>query len=218
MGDGLEGTSLNNYDALNITLDAYRQEIEKMIPELAPYVDAGGQTRSRVLVDYPDQNVVKVNPPQLTIMDSLSVIRHKIGGTRKVSRALNPDGKTWRQVSRVGFGRIIFQMDLWAENATQRGKIHAALMGLMSPKWTLKVGDDAIAVLVLQHYRPVRDGRENSVARSLYQGYILTPELVAETLYNVEEINVGLGFLTGKGPEPPATTKPRVNFYELPDE
>lgn len=208
--DGIQGR--NDYDAIFLTLDAYRKEIANHISELA---DVGAEQRTRILVDYPNQNTYKVNPPELVIMDSLSVIRRRLGGTKTVRQTINPDGQTWTRVTQVGYGRIVFQMDLWARNATERGKIHTALMGLLQPRWELKIGEDAIATLVLQHYRPIREGREDEVARSIYQGFILTPELVTQTLYNVNDIYVGV---STQWPEPAVpevpTYYPNVHVYD----
>jgi hypothetical protein len=203
-----EGLGRNLYDSAAVTIDAYRQQIELICPELV----------GRTYTDYPDQNQITVKPPQLTIMNSLTVTHHKLGGTKKVNRTLDPSGTTWTQVSRTAYDRIIFQMDLWALNATQRGAIHAAIMGQFAPYWILEIGTDgAEAVMVIQHYRPIRDGRKDSIARFIYQGFILTPELVKETLYQVKDIYVGVGLLLDKGPMLPPVTHPVVHFYDLPD-
>lgn len=206
-GDGIVGR--NEYDTVFQTFDAYRKEIERLIPEL----------EGNVLVDYPNQNKVKlINPPKLIIMDSYSVIRHKMGGTRKMKQTINPDGETWTRITRVGFGRIIFQMDLWAQNATQRGQIHAALMGLAQPLWVLNTGDDSQATMILQHYRPIRENREDEVARMIYTGYILAPELIKETLYKVKDIYVRLAIMHKKETAPELEPySPNVHFEQLPD-
>jgi hypothetical protein len=203
--DGLE--SRNFYDSTAQTIELYRQRIEAICPELV----------GRTYTDYPDQNQVIVKPPQLTIMNSLTVTRHKMGGTRYVNRTLDAAGDTWTQTNRTAFDRVVFQMDLWALNATQRGSIHAAIMGQFEPYWVLDVGDDGQCVMVIQHFRPIRDSRKDSVARTIYQGFILTPELTKETLYTVKDIYVGVGLLLDKGPDLPPITHPHVHVYELPD-
>lgn len=203
--DGLE--SRNWYDSAAVTIEAYRKGIEAICPELV----------GRTYTDYPDQNQVIVKPPQLVIMNSLTVTHHKMGGTRRVNLTLDPSGDTWTQTNRTAFDRIVFQIDLWALNATQRGSIHAAIMGQFEPYWVIDLNADAQCAMVMQHFRPIRDGRKDSIARTIYQGYILTPELTKETLYTVKDIYVGIGLLLDKGPDLPPITHPRVHVYELPD-
>lgn len=195
----------NEYDAIFVTLDAYRKKIEEFIPEL----------QGKVLVDYPNQNIVRVNPPSVTIMCSLDVIRRKLGGTKVVKQTVNPDGQTWTRWTQVGWARIVFQMDLWATNATERGTIHQALMGLLQPIWILDLNELATAQLTLQHYRPIREHREDEVAREIYQGVILTPELIKETLYKVNDVYVGI---STEWPEPPPPAQqgyyPNIHVYD----
>lgn len=205
--DGIVGR--NDFDSTFIILDAYRRAIEENIPEL----------KDRVLVDYPNSNIEKMtSPPKLVIMDSYSVVRHKMGGVYKIKQTLNDDGETWTRISRVGFNRLIIQMDLWAKNATERGKIHAALMGLTQPIWIMEVDDVVVGTMMLQHWRPIRESREDEVCRMIYTGYILCPELVREKLYKVKDVIIRLAFLNKKQTAPEIQPySPNIHFEVLPD-